>query len=83
MLVSEALQSKYRNYCSTVMNQYRLTDTKEGLREKARSYFTKTVKVRDSSPRHMIQTIINLCSHKNGNIGIAIEDQKVILLGTL
>lgn len=63
------------------MTQYitRLRDTKEGLKEKARSYFIKTVKVKDSNARHMIEKIISL-SHKNSNVGI--EAQKVIL-GTL
>lgn len=64
MQVAEALQSKYWNYCSTVMTQYitRLRDTKEGLKE--------TVKVKDSNARHMIEKIISLLSHKNSNIGI-------------
>lgn len=55
-------------------------DTKEGLREKARMYFIKTVEVGASSPGNMIERMIALFTHKNSNVGI--EAQKVIL-GTL
>lgn len=58
----------------------RLGDTKDGLREKARAYFIKTVEIGANIPGNMIERMVSLFSQKNSNIGI--EAQKVVL-GTL
>ncbi|XP_054279467.1 CLIP-associating protein 2 isoform X5 [Macrosteles quadrilineatus] len=78
MIVAEVMQAKYKVYSGGVFPILvnRLGDSKEGVREKVKTYFLKLIEVNAHTPTQLLEKLLPYLNNKNRDL--AFETERLI-----
>jgi len=79
MIISEALQTKFRNYIMSILHLIlnKMGDGKEVVRDKVRACLIRFVETGGINPHTLLEKLLGLINNKNKDMGI--EAQRVIM----